>query len=99
MPSWRHFINLSTASALAPGLGAIASGVALPVLALMPSARPPTLLNILSSSMQRLAAQITIDPALGGGGKADLRILPMARRMTRLTCESDVAVLRHLRVS
>jgi sulfate/thiosulfate transport system substrate-binding protein len=47
MTSRRHFINLSAGSALALGLGAIASGAGKSVLAQAPSARPPvTLLNV-----------------------------------------------------
>jgi sulfate/thiosulfate transport system substrate-binding protein len=47
MTSRRHFINLSTRSALAFSLVAIASGAARPALAQAPAAKPPvTLLNV-----------------------------------------------------
>ena len=54
----RHFINLSVGSALALGLGAIASGVALPALAQTPSTKPPvTLLNVSYDPTRELYAE------------------------------------------
>jgi len=46
MSSHPHFINLSAGSALGFGLGAIASGAARLALALKPSFKPVTLLNV-----------------------------------------------------
>ena len=58
MTSRRHFINLSAGSALALGLGAIASGAALPALARTPMVRPPvTLLNVSYDPTRELYAE------------------------------------------
>ena len=58
MTSRRHFINLSTGSALALGLGAIASGAARTAIAQAPTARPPvTLLNVSYDPTRELYAE------------------------------------------